>query len=173
MPKREGYISWDELFMGIAELAAKRSKDPSTINGACIVKDNKVLSIGYNGLPEGLSDDGITDNYCQDYRNESLLKRQGGVHYDYWAKPDKYDWVLHAEENAILSARTDLTGAIIYVYSEKGYYPCSRCAGMIVQSRMSEVVMKTAIKEDTEVYNWDFTKHKFKMAGVKIRILNV
>ena len=56
--KRSNYISWDEYFMGIALLSAARSKDPNTQVGACIVsKDNRILSIGYNGAPRGLHDD--------------------------------------------------------------------------------------------------------------------
>ena len=52
--KREDYISWDEYFMGIAALAAKRSKDPNTQVGACIVStDDVILSTGYNGMPKG------------------------------------------------------------------------------------------------------------------------
>lgn len=52
MGKREGYINWDEYFMGIALLSAQRSKDPNSQVGACIVsQDNKILSIGYNGFP--------------------------------------------------------------------------------------------------------------------------
>ncbi|HMT12347.1 MAG TPA: cytidine deaminase, partial [Ignavibacteria bacterium] len=50
--KRQDYISWDEYFMGIALLSAKRSKDPSTQVGACIVNQyNKIVGIGYNGFP--------------------------------------------------------------------------------------------------------------------------
>ena len=56
--KREEYLSWDEYFMGIAVLSAKRSKDPSTQVGACIVnKDNRIISVGYNGMPRCCSDD--------------------------------------------------------------------------------------------------------------------
>lgn len=52
--KRKDYISWDEYFMGVAKLSALRSKDPNTQVGACIVsEDNKILSMGYNGLPRG------------------------------------------------------------------------------------------------------------------------
>ena len=58
MPKRSDYISWDEYFMGIALLSAMRSKDPSTQVGACIVNaQNKIMSVGYNGLPLGCDDD--------------------------------------------------------------------------------------------------------------------
>ena len=56
--KREDYISWDEYFMGVAILSGLRSKDPNTQVGCCIVsQDNKILSMGYNGLPKGCSDD--------------------------------------------------------------------------------------------------------------------
>ena len=56
--KRQDYISWDEYFMGVAELASLRSKDPNTQVGACIVdQHNKILSIGYNGFPMGCDDD--------------------------------------------------------------------------------------------------------------------
>ena len=58
MSKRNGYISWDEYFMGVALLASQRSKDPSTQVGACIVNDdNRIMSVGYNGFPRGCSDD--------------------------------------------------------------------------------------------------------------------
>ena len=50
--KRENYISWDEYFMGVAVLAAQRSKDPNTQVGACIVSpDNIILSTGYKPAP--------------------------------------------------------------------------------------------------------------------------
>lgn len=52
--KRQDYISWDEYFMGVAKLSGMRSKDPNTQVGCCIVsQDNKILSMGYNGLPTG------------------------------------------------------------------------------------------------------------------------
>ena len=56
--KREGYLTWDEYFMGVAMLSGMRSKDPNSQVGACIVSDdNKILSMGYNGFPKGCSDD--------------------------------------------------------------------------------------------------------------------
>ena len=56
--QRRDFISWDEYFMGVALLAAKRSKDPNTQVGACIVDDdNRILSTGYNGFPCGCSDE--------------------------------------------------------------------------------------------------------------------
>ena len=56
--KRKEYLSWDEYFMGIAKLTSGRSKDPNTQVGACIVSsDNRVLSTGYNGAPNGYDDE--------------------------------------------------------------------------------------------------------------------
>ena len=86
--KREGYISWDEYFMGVALLAAMRSKDPNTQVGACIVDgNNRILSTGYNGFPHGCSDD------------EFPWDREGEDQ-----NCTKYPFVVHAELNAILNA---------------------------------------------------------------------
>ena len=88
-------ISWDEYFMGIAHLSAMRSKDPNTKVGACIVdKNNKILSVGYNGFPIGLSDDKFP------------WGREGGF------KDTKYAYVVHAELNAILNSNTNLRDSI-------------------------------------------------------------
>ena len=98
--KRQDYISWDEYFMGVASLSAKRSKDPNTQVGACIVsQDNKILSMGYNGLPTGCSDD------------EFPWNRESEDPYD-----NKYFYSTHSELNAILNYRGgSLEGAKIYV----------------------------------------------------------
>lgn len=118
--KRENYISWDEYFMGVAVLAAMRSKDPSTQVGACIVdNENRILSTGYNGFPSGCSDD------------EFPWEREGGF------GDTKYPFVVHAELNAILNARgKNLTGSRIYV----ALFPCNECAKAIIQAGIKEVV---------------------------------
>jgi dCMP deaminase len=86
--KRTDYISWDEYFMGVSALSAMRSKDPNTQVGACIVSDqNKILSMGYNGFPNGVSDD------------EFPWAREGEE------LETKYPYVTHAELNAILNYR--------------------------------------------------------------------
>lgn len=173
--KRKDYISWDEFFMGVADLASKRSKDPDTRCGACIVnpETNRIISVGYNGLSKGLDDNGI--NILNEYLPEPFLITQSdGLSYDYWKKPDKYHFSVHAEENAILNCSCslkELKGCVIYVYSDKGYYPCDRCANDINQVGIVEVIMPFAISSDTPTYNWDYTKHIFKKAGIKIRIL--
>lgn len=118
--KRNGYISWDEYFMGVALLAAERSKDPNTQVGACIVDaQNRILATGYNGFPQGCSDDDFPWN-----RDEALGET-------------KYQFVVHAELNAILNARgKSLAGAVLYV----GLFPCNECAKAIIQAGISEVV---------------------------------
>lgn len=86
--KKQDYISWDEYFMGLALLSAKRSKDPGTQVGACIVSsNNRVLSVGYNGFAFGCSD----DEYPWDREGDFL--------------DTKYPYVVHAELNAILNNR--------------------------------------------------------------------
>ncbi len=116
--KRLDYISWDEYFMGVALLAAKRSKDPNTQVGACIVDENNIIiSTGYNGLPTGCSDD------------EYSWEREG--------EDTKYQYVVHAELNTILNATgRSLRGARIYV----SLFPCNECAKAIIQSGIKEVV---------------------------------
>lgn len=121
--KRKDYLSWDEFFIGIAKLSAGRSKDPSTQVGACIVsKDNRILSIGYNGAPNGFNDDQFPWNREGECRNDT-----------------KYPYVCHAELNAILNysgSRKDLVGSRIYV----DLFPCNECAKVIIQAGISEVV---------------------------------
>lgn len=86
--KRKDYLSWDEFFMGVAILSSGRSKDPNTQVGACIVDtNNRILSIGYNGTPNGFDDDLFYWN-----REGNNLET-------------KYPYVCHAELNAILNYR--------------------------------------------------------------------
>lgn len=119
--KRKDYISWDEYFMGVASLAALRSKDPNTQVGACIVSDdNKILSMGYNGLPVGCSDD------------EFPWNRESDDPYD-----NKYFYTTHSELNAILNYRGgSLEGAKIYVT----LCPCNECAKAIIQCGIKKVI---------------------------------
>ncbi len=142
--KRTDYISWDEYFMGIAILAAKRSKDPNTQVGACIVsQDNIIISTGYNGMPKGCSDD------------EFPWEREG--------EQTKYAYVVHAELNAILNANgRDLRGSRVYV----ALFPCNECAKAIIQSGVKEVVYLSDKYKDT-MGNLA-SKRMLMAAGVKI-----
>lgn len=117
--KREDYINWDEYFMGVALLSAKRSKDPNTQVGACIVtEDKRIVGLGYNGLPRGCSDD------------EFPWEREGEF------LNTKYPFVCHAELNAILNSTKSLKDCIIYV----ALFPCHECSKAIIQSGIKEIV---------------------------------
>ena len=143
--KRTDYISWDEYFMGVAMLAARRSKDPSTQVGACIVSpDNIIISTGYNGMPKGCSDD------------EFPWERSGAEN------ETKYPYVVHAELNAILNANgRDLRGSKLYV----ALFPCNECAKAIIQSGVREVVYLSDKYKDT-MGNFA-SKKMLDAAGVK------
>ena len=121
--KRNDYISWDEYFMGIAVLSSKRSKDPNTQVGACIVNDQKIIvGVGYNGFPIGCDDDKLP------------WDREGD-----WCDT-KYPYVCHAELNAILNNKgSNLEGATIYV----DLFPCNECAKAIIQCGIKEIVYKS------------------------------
>lgn len=121
--KREGYITWDEYFMSVAMMSAMRSKDPSTQVGACIVSgSNKILSMGYNGLPTGCSDDSFP--WTKSNANEDPYNA-------------KYSYVTHAELNAILNYRGgSLEGSKIYVT----LFPCNECAKAIIQSGIKTLI---------------------------------
>lgn len=118
--KKKDYLKWDEYFMGIALLSAMRSKDPSTSVGACIVSDsNKILSVGYNGMPLGCSDD------------EFPWAREGNP------MDTKYPYVCHAELNAILNyTGVNMKGSKVYVT----LFPCNECTKAIIQAGISEVI---------------------------------
>ena len=143
--KRENYISWDEYFMGIAMLAARRSKDPNTQVGACIVSpDNIIISTGYNGMPKGCSDD------------EYPWEREG--------EATKYPYVVHAELNAVLNANgRDLRGSRVYVT----LFPCNECAKAIIQSGIKEIIYLSDKYHDANASI--ASRRLFNMTGIKYR----
>ena len=149
--KRKDYISWDEYFMGIALLSAKRSKDPNTQVGACIVNQyNKIVGIGYNGFPIGCSDDDLPWGREGESVNET-----------------KYPYVVHAEANAILNSTKDLHGSRIYV----ALFPCNECTKLIIQSGIKGIIfLSDKYRESDSV---KASKKMLDMAGVKIRKLNL
>jgi len=143
--RRTDNLTWDEYFMGIASLSAMRSKDPSTQVGACIVDpNNKVVSIGYNGMPRGVNDDEIPWGH-----GEGL--------------DSKYLYVCHAEFNAILNNRdgSALNGCRIYVT----LFPCNECAKAIVQTGIKEIVYLDDKYHDT--VESTASRKILDMAGVK------
>ncbi len=146
--KRLDYISWDEYFMGVAQMSGLRSKDESSQVGACIVNQRKhIVGIGYNGFPMGCDDDIFPWEKEGDFLDT------------------KYPYVVHAEANAILNSSGELFGATCYVT----LFPCNECAKLIIQSGIKEVVYLND-------KNWDSKEAKasrklFDASKVKYRKL--
>jgi len=136
----EKIISWDEYFMGIAELSGRRSKDPKTKVGACIVRDNKILSIGYNGLPRGMCDS----------------------EFDWLNKEHKKDFVVHAELNAILNTSVNLVESSLYIT----LFPCTECSKAIVQSGIKKIFYTSDKKNGT--LNNNRSKTMLKQCGIEL-----
>ena len=107
-------LSWQEMFIEIAKVVAKRSKDPRTKVGAVLVKDNHVIGVGYNGPPREFK-------------------------YDFdWHSPEKYNFVIHAEMNAITNAcaiGANVAGCDIYVTLS----PCHECMKLLIQNKIKNV----------------------------------
>ncbi len=145
--KNNDYLTWDEYFMGIAILSSKRSKDPNTGVGACIVdKDNRILSLGYNGMPFGCSD----DDYPWEREGEFL--------------DTKYPYVCHAELNAILNYNGgSLKGARVYVT----LFPCNECTKAIIQKGISEIIYLSDKYAGTD--STIASKRMLMSAGVRFR----
>jgi dCMP deaminase len=147
--KRKDYISWDQYFMGIALLSAKRSKDPNTQVGACIVNpQHRIVGLGYNGFPAGCSDDDLP------------WAREGDL------LDTKYPYVVHAELNAILNSIQKLDGCTIYV----ALFPCNECAKAIIQSGIKEIVYLCDKYAHTDIVK--ASKRMIEQAGVKTRVLD-
>ncbi|NMA05080.1 MAG: dCMP deaminase family protein [Acholeplasmataceae bacterium] len=147
--KRKDYISWDQYFMGVALLSKKRSKDPNTQVGACIInEDKRIIGIGYNGFPGKLSDD------------EFPWAREGDF------VDTKYPYVVHAEMNAILNSTQSLKNATLYVT----HFPCSECTKMLIQVGIKEIVYYSDHYENTDSHK--ASDKMLKAANVKVRMFN-
>lgn len=137
--------------MGIALLSAKRSKDPNTQVGACIVNQyNKIVGIGYNGFPIGCDDDILPWDKTSENINDT-----------------KYPYVVHAEANAILNSTKDLHGARIYV----ALFPCNECTKLIIQSGIKEIIYLSDKYKDTD--SVIASKKMLDLANVAYRELSV
>lgn len=144
--QREDYLSWDEYFMSIAVISSMRSKDPNTQVGACIVKNNRILSIGYNGTPNGFE-----DKFFPWGREGQALKT-------------KYPFVCHAEMNAISNfegIKKELEGSKLYVT----LFPCNECAKLVIQNGIKEIIYLEDKYKETEGVK--ASKMMFDECGVK------
>lgn len=123
-------IQWNEFFMGVADLASRRSKDPNTQVGACIVDERKrIVATGYNGF--------VT---CEENDNKFPWAREGPP------LETKYPYVVHSEANAILNAVTDLRGSTLFVTK----HPCNECSKLIAQAGIRTVLYRGEIVPDDE-----------------------
>ncbi len=138
---------WDKRFLELAKLVGSWSKDPSTQVGAVIVDDDHVVvSLGYNGFPRGVKDS-----------QERLLDRE-----------KKYDIIVHAEVNALAFATRPVKGCTLYTWP---FEPCSRCAGLIIQSGIKRVV--SVIQNDERwKKNFMLARQLFKESGIILEWIN-
>ncbi len=138
---------WQKRFFDLARLVATWSKDPSSQVGAVIVDDKKrIVSVGFNGLPIGVEDT------VERLNNREL----------------KYELIVHAEANAILTAPKSVAECTIYVYP---YLPCSRCAGAIIQSGIKKVVVPDLEIPERWIDNFNLSKTVLEEAGVEVLIV--
>lgn len=132
--------------MEMARLVASWSKDPSSKVGAVIARGKFLVSVGFNGFPQGIAD-----------TMERLENRE-----------IKYPTILHAEVNAVLSARQDIRGCALYVTP---YMPCPQCAAVIVQSGIARIVFTPSENE-----RWGkppLSEMMFKEAGIELKALSM
>lgn len=153
--KRNDYIDWQQFFMGVANVAAARSKDPNTQVGAVIInpKRNTIISSGYNGFPLGIDDDDPDLTWSN---NKKLPQSQ-----------TKYPYVAHAELNAIINAETNLDGKHLYV----NLFPCNNCAIAIIQAGISEIFYQSDKYCDIEEFK--LSKKLLLKSGIKLNHLSV
>lgn len=136
---------WNIRFLGLAEHISTWSKDPSTKVGAIITDNEKrVISMGYNGLPQSIEDS-----------DEILNDRE-----------KKYNVILHAEENAILFSKTNLSGYHIFTHP---LAPCSRCTAKIIQTGIKYVV-STYSNNPRWLANLEFSAKLLYEAGISYKV---
>ncbi len=137
------FPAWDYRFLDLAEHVGRWSKDPSTKVGAVIVRpDRTIASLGYNGFPRGVEDAYTT-------REEKLLR------------------TVHAEMNAILSAREPLHGCTIYV---SPLFPCSNCAAAIIQAGIKTVIARMGQPREEWAKSFQAAREMFRQAFVEFDI---
>ena len=149
-------ITWDEYWMHFAEQAAKRSKCLSRQIGCVIVRDNIILSTGYNGPPKGYTHCGAeTGGLCP----RKVKGYKSGEHLDECP-------ATHAEANAIAQAASiglRVNGGILYINTVT---PCKSCMGILINAGISEIVFKVNDSYDT------LGLHIAKVCGIKLRYIN-
>ena len=135
---------WDIRFMGLAKLVASWSKDPSTQCGAVIADGKRIVSVGFNGFPQG------TDDSEELYENRGI----------------KLTRIIHAEQNAMAFTFRSLLGCTMYVHPMP---PCAQCAAMIIQRGVTRVVSGPPMERWMEEFQE--TERLFSEAGVELVIM--
>ena len=134
--------SWDEYFMAIAEQVSRRSPDAHTKHGCVLIdRDHRLISSGYNGPVAGMPNTMVP-----------------------LTRPEKYNWFIHAEDNAVAFARCDLRGATAYVTGP----PCAACFRRLLQVGVTRIVYgdrQSACITDVE---WDACKKMAHALNVEI-----
>lgn len=137
--------TWDEYFLTIAEQVSRRSPDQHTKHGCVLVdKDHRVISTGYNGPVSGLPNEMVP-----------------------LTRPEKYNWFIHAEDNAVAFARCDLTGATAYVTGP----PCAACFRRLLQVGVSRIVYGDRLSACIDDAEWEACK--LMAAARKVEIVSV
>jgi dCMP deaminase len=135
---------WDTRFLGLAAYISAWSKDPSSQVGAVITDGNRIVSLGYNGFAAGVED-----------------------HPDRLADRDrKLNLTIHAEENAMIFAKRDLSGCTVFVT----HPPCPRCASKLIQEEVGRVVF--IVPSDDFLSRWgddiELSLEMYGEAGIKV-----
>ncbi len=136
-------VKWDTRFLGLAAHISAWSKDPSSQVGAVITDGNRIVSLGYNGFAAGVADtaERLSDRNC------------------------KLNLTIHAEENAMIFAKRDLTGCTVYVT----HPPCPRCASKLIQEEVRRIV--SISPSEDYLSRWaddlELSKQMYTEAGVE------
>jgi dCMP deaminase len=140
---------WDKQYMQIARNWAElKSKDPSTKVGAIVVDQyNNIVGMGYNGFPKGVLD--LEERYND--------------------RQTKYQFVVHAEANAIITGGHQCRGATLYNWP---LFSCNECAKLVIQSGIVRVVSPKP-NEERWLSSYDVALKMYEEAGVKVTFYNV
>ena len=137
--------SWDEYFVSICEVVKERSLDPNTQVGCVIVdKRNRIVATGYNSWPPNIDDEKVPHT-----------------------KPEKYNWVVHAEVNALASCGRDIRGCTVYI----PFMPCPDCFKAMITAGIKNI--KYYGTYESGVNKDDLVKEMAEMSGVKLEKLDV
>lgn len=143
-------LTWDEWFIQLASIYAKKSKDPSTQVGAIIVRPDKktIAGHGYNGFPRQIED-------TEERLNDRVVK---------------YALIIHAEMNALINAREPVDGYTLYTVP---FMPCDRCFIHMVQAGIKRFVYPKATAEQETRWGEAFARVKALAVEAKVELVEL